>query len=43
MRQSYLFGVETQLEKLSELGGPLLKINELIDWELFRGPIETAA
>jgi hypothetical protein len=42
MRQSYLFGVETQLEKLSKLGDPLLKINGLIDWEMFREPIETA-
>ena len=42
MRQLHLFGVETQLEKLSKLGDPLLKINELIDWEMFREPIETA-
>jgi IS5 family transposase len=40
--QSYLFGIETQLEKLSQLGDPLLKINELIDWEMFREPIESA-
>jgi IS5 family transposase len=42
MRQLHLFGVESQLAKLSELGDPLLKINELIDWEMFREPIETA-
>ena len=42
MRQLHLFGVETQLEKLSKLGDPLLKINELIDWEMFREPIESA-
>jgi IS5 family transposase len=42
MRQLQLFGAETQLERLKELGDPLIKINELIDWEMFRRPIETA-
>jgi IS5 family transposase len=42
MRQLHLFGVETQLEKVSKLGDPLLKINELIDWEMFRESIESA-
>ena len=36
----HLFGTETQLEKLSKLGDPLLKINQLIDWEMFRSHIE---
>lgn len=42
MKQLYIFGTETQLEKLSKLGDPLTKINKLIDWEMFRKPIETA-
>jgi len=42
MRQIRLFGTETQLERLSKLGDPLVKINELIDWEMFREPIEFA-
>jgi IS5 family transposase len=42
MRQIHIFGANTQLEKLSKLGDPLLKINKLIDWEMFRAPIETA-
>ncbi|MCL2150305.1 MAG: hypothetical protein FWH51_05230 [Dehalococcoidia bacterium] len=41
-KQMHLFGTETQLEKISKPGGPLLKINELIDWEMFRSPIEHA-
>jgi IS5 family transposase len=41
-KQKYLFGNEFQLEKLSKLGDPLLKINQLIDWEMFRKPIESA-
>jgi len=42
MKQTRLFGTETQLERLSKLGDPLEKANELIDWEMFRSPIETA-
>ena len=41
-KQMHLFGTETQLERLSKLGDPLLKINELIDWEMFRSHIENA-
>jgi hypothetical protein len=33
---------ETQLGRLTRLGDPLEKINEMIDWEMFREPIETA-
>ena len=29
-KQMHLFGTETQLEKISKPGDPLLKINELI-------------
>jgi IS5 family transposase len=42
MRQLRLFGTETQLERLTKLGDPLLKLNAVIDWEMFREPIETA-
>jgi len=42
MKQMKLYGVETQLNRLTKLGDPLEKINELIDWEMFREPIETA-
>jgi IS5 family transposase len=42
MKQLHLFGSETQLERLKKLGDPLIKINELVDWEMFREPIETA-
>jgi hypothetical protein len=34
-----MFGVETQLERLSKLGDSLEKINEMIEWEMFREPI----
>ena len=34
--QLFIDGGEIQLEKLSEMGDPLLKINEIIDWEIFR-------
>lgn len=42
MGQLHLFGTQTQLEKLSKLGDPLTKANELINWEIFRDPIEKA-
>jgi hypothetical protein len=42
MGQQHLFATKTQLEKLSELGDPLLKAKKLIDWEQFRKPIEEA-
>lgn len=42
MRQMNMLGPETQLERLEKLGDPLIKINETIDWEMFRKPIETA-
>lgn len=37
-----LFGIDQQFERLSKLGDPLIKAKELIDWEQFRKPIETA-
>jgi IS5 family transposase len=42
MGQLHLFGTKTQLEILSNLGDPLIKANQLIDWEIFRKPIEDA-
>lgn len=42
MNQMNLFGAETQLEKLSKLGDPLEKIDKLVNWEMFRSPIEKA-
>lgn len=31
-----MFDVESRLEKTDGNGDPLMKLNELIDWELFR-------
>jgi IS5 family transposase len=39
--QLYLYGSQIQLEKLKKMGDPLLKINNIIDWEVFRGLLET--
>jgi len=39
-KQRQLFGEETQLERLSQLGDPLEKINAVIDWEIFRPILE---
>jgi hypothetical protein len=38
--QLHLFGTKTQLEKLSKLGDPLTKANQIIDWEIFHKPIK---
>lgn len=37
-----LFDYEFQLDKIKEHQPPLQKLNEIIDWELFREPIEQA-
>jgi IS5 family transposase len=42
MKQLKLYGMETQLGRLTRLGDPLEKINELINWEMFREQIEAA-
>jgi hypothetical protein len=39
MKQTWLLGSETQLDRLTALGDPLLRVNEAIDWEKFRKPI----
>jgi len=36
IKQINLLETEIQFEKLSKLGDPLVKINELIEWEIFR-------
>ena len=38
-KQLIIFGADIQLDRLSKLGDPLEKINEAIDWEMFRAPI----
>jgi len=38
-RQVQMFGAEIQLERLTKLGDSLERINETIDWEIFRAPI----
>jgi len=40
-KQIILFGAEMQLARLSQMGDSLEKINEAIDWEIFREPIKT--
>jgi IS5 family transposase len=42
MKEINLFGNDIQLRKLTSLGDPLEKINKVIDWEIFREPIEKA-
>jgi hypothetical protein len=37
--QAMMFGAETQLERLSKLGDPLERLNDAVDWEMFREPI----
>jgi IS5 family transposase len=34
-----MYGADVQLERLSKLGDPLEKLNNAIDWEMFRVPI----
>jgi IS5 family transposase len=38
-KQVHIFGADVQLDRLSKLGDPLERINEAIDWEIFRAPI----
>ena len=38
-KQINLLGGDVQLERLSKLGDPLEKIDDAIDWEIFRAPI----
>jgi len=38
-KQIQLFGAEVQLARLTKMGDSLEKINEMIEWEIFRVPI----
>lgn len=40
MRQRGMFDVDWRLEKIDGNGDPLAKLNEVIDWELFRPELE---
>jgi IS5 family transposase len=40
MMQTGLFDWHDRFEKLNKNGDPLLKLNQLIDWEVFRKPLE---
>lgn len=42
MGQLFLNGEQIQLDKLSKMGDSLEKINEIINWEMFRISLETA-
>ena len=42
MGQMYLYGSQIQLEKLEKMGDPLIEINKIINWEIFREPLENA-
>jgi len=42
MGQILLYGVETQLEKLTKMGDQLIAMKEKIKWEMFRNIIERA-
>ena len=37
-----LFDYEFQLEKINKHNPPLKRLNEVIDWEIFRGLLEAA-
>jgi len=39
--QMHLYGSQIQLEKREKMGDPLLKINKIINWEIFRDMLES--
>ena len=41
MMQAGLFDWQTRFEQLDNGGDPLVKLNEIVDWELFRDDLET--
>ena len=41
MREPGLFDTEIRIDELRRCGNPLEKLNEYIDWELFRPQLET--
>ena len=42
MGQIYMYGAQIQLDKLEKMGDPLIEINKIINWEMFREPLEKA-
>lgn len=42
MKQMFFDGAEIQMERLTKMGDPFIKMNEIINWEIFREPLETA-
>lgn len=42
MRQLMFDGAEKQLKRLEKMGDPFINMNEIIDWEIFRKPLEKA-
>lgn len=42
MEQSVMSGENLRCAMLIQRGDPLAKVNQLIDWEMFRSPIEPA-
>lgn len=42
MRQIFLNGVGIQMERLTDMGDPLIKLEKVINWEMFRKPLEAA-
>ena len=41
MMQAGLFDWQTRFEQLDNGGDPLVKLNDVVDWELFRSDLET--
>jgi IS5 family transposase len=42
MGQMFLDGMQIQLNKIDKIGDPLVEINKVIKWEMFRKPLENA-
>ena len=42
MGQLFLDGAQLQWDRLSKMGDPFVKMKEVINWEIFRNPLETA-
>ena len=40
MGQVCMYGAQIQLDKLEKMGDPLIEINKIINWEMFREPLE---
>jgi hypothetical protein len=38
-----LFDLHFRMEKIDKNGDPLVQLNKLVDWELFREPVEKYA